>query len=237
MGRRGLTRAWTGPSIRSKPRTARYHAIAASMSSTRMPTWFTGSGEICPMRELSASAQPARSQRRSAVLAGAPRRRERSRHSRSRGQFLAGLLAHHVVGVPVGPVRVCRADALLVLAVGGRRAPHRARQVACGAERSRGRVDAPGKPGGDFLEQPAVAVRVAERGEREVAAMLGIRTADPAVRAGVEDLAHLDAGGDQPDPGAADVRFGPNWTEHPEPGGVNWITPGGVSSSLHPSLA
>ena len=26
------------------------------MFSTRMPTWFTGSGEICRMRELSASA-------------------------------------------------------------------------------------------------------------------------------------------------------------------------------------
>jgi hypothetical protein len=36
--------------------TARYHAIAASMSSTRMPAWFTGSGEICRMREVSASA-------------------------------------------------------------------------------------------------------------------------------------------------------------------------------------
>jgi hypothetical protein len=69
MSRRGLTRAWTGPSIRSKPRTARYHAIAESMSATRMPAWFTGSGEICRTREVSASAQPARSQRRSAVLA------------------------------------------------------------------------------------------------------------------------------------------------------------------------
>jgi len=49
MSRRGLTRAWTGPSIRSKPRTARYHAIAASMSSLRMPAWFTGSEEICRM--------------------------------------------------------------------------------------------------------------------------------------------------------------------------------------------
>jgi hypothetical protein len=56
MRRRGLTRAWTGPSIRSKPRTARDHAIAASMSSTRVPAGFTGSGEICRMREVSASA-------------------------------------------------------------------------------------------------------------------------------------------------------------------------------------
>ena len=41
-------------------------------------------------------------------------------------------------------------------------------------------VDAPGKPRRDLLEQPAVAVRIAERGERAVAAMLGIRTVDPA---------------------------------------------------------
>jgi hypothetical protein len=38
------------------------------------------------------------------------------------------------------------------------------------------------------------------------------------------------------EPGAADVRFFPNWTEHPEPGGVSWTTPGGVTSSLHPRL-
>src|SRR5271154_1237675 len=25
------------------------------------------------------------------------------------------------------------------------------------------------------------------------------------------------------EPGAAEVRLRPNWTEHPEPGGVNWI--------------
>jgi hypothetical protein len=56
MSQRGLTRAWTGPSIRSKFRAARCHVIAAFMSSTRMPVWFTGSGEICRMREVSASA-------------------------------------------------------------------------------------------------------------------------------------------------------------------------------------
>jgi hypothetical protein len=41
---------------RSKPRTARYHAIAASMSPTRMPTWFIGSGETDPLREVSGAA-------------------------------------------------------------------------------------------------------------------------------------------------------------------------------------
>src|SRR4029079_19097047 len=42
------------------------------------------------------------------------------------------------------------------------------------------------------------------------------------------------------DPGAAFVGPGPapHWTEHAEPGGVNWTTPepGGVASCLHPRL-
>jgi hypothetical protein len=83
--------------------------------------------------------------------------------------------------------------------------------------------------------------------------MLGIRTADPPPGPGWKtSLTSMPASASSSrtasmsetiryrpcaDPGAADVRPGPNWTEHPEPGGVNWITPGGVSSSLHPSLA
>ena len=42
------------------------------------------------------------------------------------------------------------------------------------------------------------------------------------------------------EPGRADVRFVPNWIEHPEPGGVNWIrrnsSPATSASSRHPSL-
>jgi hypothetical protein len=67
----------------------------------------------------------------------------------------------------------------LVLAVRGRRTPKRARQIARRREgRGRG-VYATGQPRRDFLKQPAVAVRITERSERPVAAMLGIRTADP----------------------------------------------------------
>ncbi|MER6429221.1 hypothetical protein ABT272_15915 [Streptomyces sp900105245] len=47
----------------------------------------------------------------------------------------------------------------------------------------------------------------------------------------------VDIGDDQiflPERGAADVRPVPNWTEHAEPCGVNWTTPGGVWSSLQP---
>ena len=82
-----------------------------------------------------------------------------------RRQFPAGLLRHHVRGVPVGPVLVALPGALLVLAVGGLRTPKRARQIACRGECRLGEVDPPGQPGRDLLQQPAVAVRVAERGE------------------------------------------------------------------------
>ncbi|CAM5742576.1 hypothetical protein SHIRM173S_13319 [Streptomyces hirsutus] len=37
-----------------------------------------------------------------------------------------------------------------------------------------------------------------------------------------------------PEPGVADVRSVPNWTEQAEPCGVNWTTEGGVRSSLQP---
>ena len=45
-------------------------------------------------------------------------------------QLLAGLLRHHVLGVPVRPVIMWSAGPLLVLAVRGRRAPERGREVA-----------------------------------------------------------------------------------------------------------
>ena len=78
--------------------------------------------------------------------------------------------------VPVRPVRVGLAGALLVLAVRCGSAPQRVGEIARGRVRRPGRVHAPGKPGRDLLQQPAVAVRVAERRERAVAAVIG-RTA------------------------------------------------------------
>src|SRR3984957_17705484 len=111
----------------------------------------------------------------------------RRRRGRLRRQFRPGLLRDHVPGVPVGPVRVRSADALLVLTVSDRRSPHRARQIAGGSERRRRGVDPPGQAGADLLEQPAIAVRVAERGERAVAGVVGRGTADLAGRpAGLE---------------------------------------------------
>src|SRR6516225_1533785 len=51
--------------------------------------------------------------------------------SRSPRQLGPCLLRRHVSGVPVRPVRVVLPVTLLVLAVGGCRAPHRACQIVC----------------------------------------------------------------------------------------------------------
>src|SRR5215213_5716722 len=115
------------------------------------------------------------------------------------------MLRHHVGGIPVGPVCVALPGALLMLSVRRLCTPERARQIACGAEGSRGRINAPRQPGRDLLQQPAIAVRVAERGERAVRAAFRIRTTDWAVQSEVEDLAHLDAGGDQSVAGSLNV--------------------------------
>ena len=93
--------------------------------------------------------------------------------------------AHHVLGVPVGPVLVRLAGARLVLAVRGRRAPQRLGQVGRGGVR-RVAGDAAGQAGRDLLQQPAVAVRVAERGEGAVARVLGRGPADAIGPVGLE---------------------------------------------------
>src|SRR5580698_4881649 len=94
-------------------------------------------------------------------------------------QLGARLLCHHVGRIPVRPILVALTPhALFVFAVGGRCAPKRARQVAYGSEGCRGRIDAAGQSGGDLLQQPAVAVGIAERGEGAIAAMLRVCAAD-----------------------------------------------------------
>src|SRR5690349_19264336 len=56
-------------------------------------------------------------------------------------QLFAGLLRHHVGGVPVGPVCIALPDALLVLAVGSFRTPKGARQIGRRSEIRRRGVD------------------------------------------------------------------------------------------------
>ena len=76
------------------------------------------------------------------------------------------------------------------------RSPDRLRR----AERSRRRIDAPRQPSRDLLQQPAVAVRVAERHEGAVAGVIGRgapqrgrrrRAGTEPLRPGVEHLADL----------------------------------------------
>jgi len=80
-------------------------------------------------------------------------------------QLFSGLFGYHVRGVPVGPIRVALPGALFMLAVRGFRKPKRARQIVRRCECRRRGVDAPRQPRRQLLEQPAVAVRITERGE------------------------------------------------------------------------
>ena len=97
-------------------------------------------------------------------------------------KLLAALFAHHVLGVPVGPVRVGPADALLVLSVGRLGAAQCRSQVTGGVERGGGRIEAAREAIGHLLEQPAVAVGVFERGKGVVALVIRIRPVDPITR-------------------------------------------------------
>src|SRR4051794_21551901 len=70
-------------------------------------------------------------------------------------------------------------DLLLVLAMRRGRPSERRCELSRGGERGDVGLHAAGQARGDLLEQPAVAVRIAERCQREVAAAIRIRTADP----------------------------------------------------------
>src|SRR5207253_5214567 len=69
--------------------------------------------------------------------------------------------------------------ALFVQPMSGLGATKRACQIVRRDEGRSCRVDPPSQTGRDLLEQPAVPVRIMERRERAVAAMIGIRTARP----------------------------------------------------------
>src|SRR5215212_8184275 len=109
------------------------------------------------------------------------------------------------------------ADPLFVFAVSGRCSAERPCELRRSGEGRGLGVHATGQARGDLLEEPAVAVRILERGERAVAPRLWIRTADPVpskqiglVRAtdvcpNVEWLAHLDAATEQIIAGRLDV--------------------------------
>src|SRR5829696_6490 len=128
----------------------------------------------------------------------------------SQRQLPAGLLRYHVLGIPVGPVLIpLTTHAGLVLAVGSRRPPHRAGQVRDGREARRARVDPAGEAGRDLLQQPLVAVRIAERGVTKVTAPCRVRTFDGRLaRTGtVKHVAHIEAVSDEVGARRLDVGY------------------------------
>src|SRR5437868_2683401 len=94
----------------------------------------------------------------SARMQCSPRAAADDNHGAGRllGQLFAGLLRYHVGGVPVWPVRIALARALLVLAVGCLRTPECAGEIGRRCEGRAGGVDEAGQPRGDFLAPPAV---------------------------------------------------------------------------------
>src|SRR5262245_4936842 len=91
------------------------------------------------------------------------------------GQISSRLLGYHVSGIPGGPVLVMQPPrqifldampiACLVLAVGGFGTPKSTREVAHGSKCPFSGVDPAGQPRRDLLDQPRIAVGVAEREE------------------------------------------------------------------------
>src|SRR4030095_12918734 len=140
-------------------------------------------------------------------------------------RFRAGLFGYHVLGVPIGPVRVSLTGAFLVLTVSGLRTPKRTRQIAHRIERRRRGIDSSGKSGRDLLQQPAVAVWILKRGKREVGTTFRVTPSDARVlhsvikwAAGVvEDLAHVDAAADQLVAGGVEVVHGEDWLGRASP--------------------
>src|SRR5262245_34146666 len=109
-----------------------------------------------------------------------------------RRQLRPCLLRRHVLGVPVRPVLISLPGPLLVFAVRGLRTPKSICQVASGAEGSSGRVDPSGKPGGDLLQHPTVAVWISERCKRAITAAFGIHTTGLTACSKMEDFVYLD---------------------------------------------
>ena len=96
-------------------------------------------------------------------------------------QLRTRLLRHQVRGIPVGPILVALPGAPFMLAVCGLRTSKRARQIAYRCVR-RVAGDTAWQPRRDLLKQPGVAIRITERGERKVATVFRIRSADATAR-------------------------------------------------------
>src|SRR5215470_10790798 len=62
-----------------------------------------------------------------------------------------------------------------------------------------------GKPRRNLLQQPTIAIGITEGGERPVSTMFRIWTTNRTIRTQVEDLTHLNPGGDDRISGCFDV--------------------------------
>ena len=128
-------------------------------------------------------------------------------------QHLSGLFAHYIFGVPVRPVGVSLPEPFLVLPVGLCRTKHRLGKILRGCERGVAR-NAPGQPSGNFLQHPAIAVRILERNKGLITKTLWLRATDPYPNSGkparspgftVKYLGCLDALRDKLLPGRLDI--------------------------------
>src|ERR1700733_3144239 len=134
-------------------------------------------------------------------------------------QIAPGLLCHDVGGVPgrpgvvfARPVKKVRsARALLVLDMGGLAPQERVLQVLGGRERGLRGVDPTWKSHRDLLDQPQIAVGIAERAKGPVAGVLRVGTGLPRLdgeRRAVPHVTHVDAKSDEPVVGRLDVGNG-----------------------------
>ena len=125
--------------------------------------------------------------------------------SRLSRQLCAGLLRRHVGGVPIRPIGIAHSGSFLVLSMRRFRATERAHQIGYRTERSHSRIDSSGKPRRNLLQQPTIAVGITEGGERPVRTVFRIWTTNRTIRTQVEDLTHLNLGGNDRLSGCFDV--------------------------------
>src|SRR5258706_3835926 len=103
-------------------------------------------------------------------------------------KFSPRLLRRHIGRVPDRPLLISLADAFFMLPVSSRRANQRAYEIGYGTERSHARVNPAGKPRGNFLKHPTIAIGIAEQSSRAVSAALRIGTTGGGVPRGIEGI-------------------------------------------------
>ena len=216
MKSRQASAAATSTSARRRRLAGAVHGLARAQQRLRRDARPVGAFAADQLALDDGDAQPARGQRGGAVLAGRPAAEDDHVVVAHVGSSVAGLLARpctrRTSRASSRPPRRCASRARR-----GRPRPAAAPRPGPRPRRTSSSAGSirPGQPGGDLLQQPAVAVRVAERGERAVAGAIGRGPADPTARASgselrarrprVEHLADLGTAGGQLVAGGLDV--------------------------------